>query len=512
MAQTAKKPILLPVRGLDVSAPAEFIDPSGASAIQNIEINRNIIRKRTGTTALGASLGERVMAYNELREGDGNYLFRFGPTTVQILNKAASTWSNVTGTPLTGVSTDVYDFAFPILNGRRIMTFTNGVDNIRKITGASNAADLGGAPPKCKYMVAYQGYLILGHIFDAGSVFSSELVWCDTAAPENWTTGNSGSAFLVADGEDITGMGLSGPYFTVHMESSISLGYGVTTSDVFRVERKNTGIGTAAHQTIKNIPNGGQIFLALDGVHIFDGNAAPLVQSKIVDEIREGINPSYIRQSSAIVVRELDEYWLAVPMGSETVPETIYKYNYRTGDWYKDNRPNLTAISTYVATDETPWDSMVGTWDAQTERWDSVTMEAANPLAIFGDSTGVSTRRALATASDNTTAIDAYYTTKDFTAEDFGLETGRLIRWKGLQVWAKGDFVDVEYSTDGGTSWVAVDTITLESDYPADDAPAHAWFDVVASGLRLRFSNDTVNETFTLKKFYIEATPREMRK
>ena len=58
MAQTAKKPILLPVRGLDVSAPAEFIDPSGASAIQNIEINRNIIRKRTGTTALGSSLGE----------------------------------------------------------------------------------------------------------------------------------------------------------------------------------------------------------------------------------------------------------------------------------------------------------------------------------------------------------------------------------------------------------------------------------------------------------------------
>jgi len=512
MAQTAKKPILLPVRGLDVSAPAEFIDPSGASAIQNIEINRNIIRKRTGTTAIGSTLGERVMAYNELRTGEGNYLYRFGPTSVEILDRSALTWSDVTGTALNGLTTDLYDFAYPLLNGQRILTFTNEIDSIRKLTGAANSADLGGTPPKCRYMVAYQSYLILGYIIDGGSVFPSELAWCDTADPENWTTGNSGNAFLVADGENITGMGLSGPYFTVHMESSISLGYGVTTSDVFRVERKNTGIGTAAHQTIKNIPNAGQIFLALDGVHIFDGNAAPLVQSKIVDEIREGINPAYIKQSTSVLVRELDEYWLAVPMGSQTVPETIYKYNYRTGDWYKDSRPNLTAISTYVDSDESSWDSMTGTWDDHSERWDLLTLREANPVVIIGDSTGVSTQRELDTASDNTSAIDAYYTTKDFTAEDFGLETGRLIRWKGLQVWAKGDFVDVEYSTDGGTSWVAVDTLTLESDYPADDAPIHAWFDVVASGLRLRFSNDTVNETFTLKKFYIEATPREMRK
>ena len=277
------------------------------------------------------------------------------------------------------------------------------------------------------------------------------------------------------------------------------------------MERKNTGVGATAHMTIKNIPNGGQIFLANDGVHLFDGQNAPLVQSKIVDEIRETINPNYIKQSVGVVVRELDEYWLGVPTGDQSLPETIYKFNYRTGDWFKDYRPGTTAISTYVDTDETSWDSATGTWDAATRRWDDIVYASANPTVIFGDSTGVSTERTLGVSNDNAVAIDAYYTTKDFSAEDFGLGTGYFIRWTGLQMWAKGDFMDVEYSVDGGANWTEVKTLTLNDDYPADGSPLMAWFDTVSTSLRLRFSNDTAGESFTIKKFYVMASQREMR-
>ena len=36
--------------------------------------------------------------------------------------------------------------------------------------------------------------------------------WCDTAKPEEWTTGNAGAVDLEEDGGDITGLSLFGNY------------------------------------------------------------------------------------------------------------------------------------------------------------------------------------------------------------------------------------------------------------------------------------------------------------
>ncbi|MBL0351144.1 MAG: hypothetical protein IPP68_12370 [Elusimicrobia bacterium] len=71
--------------------------------------------------------------------------------------------------------------------------------------------------------------------------------------------------------------------------------------------------------------------------------------------------------------------------------------------------------------------------------------------------------------------------------------------------------MDIDYSTDSGTTWTTIGTATLDTDYPPDSAPVNSWFDVVSSSIRFRFSNDTADEGFTLKKYYVKAGPREMR-
>lgn len=504
-------PVRLPVKGLDVSKPAEYIDFTGSPSVQNIEVNREVIRKRLGTGALGSSMGERIMAFSELQIGSATSLLRFGMAGIELYDKVAGTWSSVAGSALTGTANDLFDFAFPILSGSKIMTFTNGVDAIRKYTGSGNTAALGGTPPKAKYMIAFGDYLILANITDGGNTFRSRVKWPDTGLPETWSGGNAGNTDLVEDGQDITGLGLFGSYFTVHKQGAIYLGYPVTTSDVFRFDRKNTGIGASAHQTIRSLPTGEQIFLAMDGLHLFNGNTAPLVESPIMDELRESLSPTYISRSCAIVVRELDEVWFAVPIGSQTNPETIYKYNYRTGRCWRDSRTNLTFMSTYIKTTDETWDSASGTWDSETIRWDDVTSLALNPTPIFGDSTGVSTERTTS-ANDNGTAIDARFETKDFTAEDFGGELGQIVRFQGMQVWAKGNGVDLEYSVDSGTTWTGIGTLTLASDYAEDGSPSMSYFDVTNTKVRFRFSNDTAGESFTLKKFYLEAILREQRR
>jgi hypothetical protein len=70
----------------------------------------------------------------------------------------------------------------------------------------------------------------------------------------------------------------------------------------------------------------------------------------------------------------------------------------------------------------------------------------------------------------------------------------------------------VYYSTDGGTTWNLAGALTLDSDYPPDSDPLPVYFDALSTRIRFKFQNSTSEESFTLKKYQIEATPREARK
>lgn len=501
--------IPLPSKGLTVDRPGEFVDTRSAANIKNMEFNRAIIRKRIGSTALGTSLGERIQRFFELQIGTSTRLIRVGNTKVEALNKSTGIWADVANTALTGTAVDQVDFAFPVLSGTKIAVFTNGIDNIRKISSAGNDADLGGSPPKGKFIQSFGPYTVVAGI----SNFPVRVQRSDTALPEVWAGGNSGTNDLLDDPEDITGLGLFGSFLTVHKSNSIYVGQLVTTSAVFRFERRATGVGTAANATIQSLPSGEQIFLAADGLHLFNGVTAPLIDSPAQDELRETLNPEQITKSQAIFVRELDEYWVCVPVGSDTEPQTIYKYNYRTRQVYKDFRAGLTALSVFLNTTADTWDDRTIPWDTDTTRWDSVTNLSLNLVVITGTSTGAASQRTANSNNDDGVAIDGIWETKDFTAQDFGIkDIDRLMRWKELEIWAKGSTMKVEFSIDSGSTYTLATTLTLAADYPIDGSPLNVFFDVVSTKIRFRFSNNILGETFTLKKYLIESTAREARK
>jgi len=513
MAQKLNVP--LPSKGLVVDRPGEYVDARSATNIKNMETNLAIIRKRSGTVAVGSSLGERIMRYFELQVGPLTRLFRAGISKVEVLNKSAGTWASVATAPLTGSAADSISYAFPLLAAVKTAVYTNGIDPIRKCSITGNDADLGGSPPKCKYMLAFGPYLLLGNITDdgAGDAFPFRVQWPDTGDPETWSgvNTNAGSVDLLDDPEDITGFGLFGNLPTVHKKKSIYVGQLLTTSDVFIFDRKATGVGAIAEATILTIPSGEQIFLASDGLHLFNGITAPLNDSPVQDELRGTMNAANAYKSQAIFLQELDEVWFCIPTGADTEPQTIYKYNWRTKDVYKDAMANLTALGISVDTADQTWADMTLSWSAATTRWNSASMLGLNPVAFFGDSSGNSTKRTPTSSDDAGVAVDSLWETKDFTAEDFGIpDIDRMMRWKGLQVWAKGGSVKVSYSLDGGTSWTLADTLTLAADYPDDDAPLPVYFDVVKSRLRLRFANNTAGESFTIKKYQLRADAREV--
>jgi hypothetical protein len=507
--------IAIPSGGLVVDKPAEFIDSRSISNCQNIEIKRSIVQKRAGTDALGATMGERIQNAAELESGIQTFFVRVGPTKVETIDKGTLIWTSIANTALSGAEVDQVNFAFPLISAVKFMVFTNGVNNIRKWNGTSTDADLGGSPPKCRFIIDFKGYLFLAYVTDSGTDYPSRVQWSDTADPEEWDplTSNAGAVDLLEDSLPITGISRFGDYVAVHKESAIYLGQLLTTSEVFRFTRKETGSGTIAQGSIQNLPDGTQIFLARDGLRIFNGITSTLIQSSITDELRDSISPQWGYRATSVLVKDLDEYWVGIPTGSQEDPETIYKYNYRTGNVYTDERVGLTCMALYRNVGGDSWDSDASPGDTDTTTWNSVVDLALFKAIVFSNGDGISTIRS-SSSNDVDEAIDTIWDTKDFTAADIDetKDLGNLMRWKGLDLWMKGGSVTVYYSIDSGESWINLGSQTLTSSYPLDDTQNIFYFDVVSSKIRFRFRNNTVSETWAMKMFVLNYSTREARK
>lgn len=503
----------LPIFGIDKSKPGEFVAARATKDCRNVMVRRSIIEKRPGSESCGASLGERVQYMVELEKGSGTtYFVRIGPTKFEELNKSTLAWTNRASSALTGTAADQISVALPLLSGDRILTYTNGVDAIRKYVGGGNDAALGGTPPLAKFLLYYGSYLLIFNVTDGGTRYPWRVQWCDTADPETWSGGNAGSKELLEDSSDITGAGYYGRNFTVHKENAIYIGGLTSSSAVFSFERRETGAGTVANKTILSLPSGEQIFLARDGIRLFNGISAPLIEAPINDELREFLNPEMAYKSWGKIIRELDEVWIGVPIGGDDEPSTIYKFNYVTRQLFQDERTDITAMAEYKNTvGQLSWDELPGTWDEWVGPWDSVALASLNPVYVFGFADGTVTKQNTS-SSDDGSAIVARWDSKDFVSSDFEEvgEMDRFMRWQEVRLWAKGSgTLKVYITTDGGVTHSYAGSVSLTSNYPDDYSPLIVYVDEISVRFGIRLIHEDDATTFQLKQFAVTATPRE---
>ena len=509
MARTnKKKAALLFIDGIDVSSPGEYIDASSVTNSVNFDLDRKLIVKRTGTTQLGdviGGTGVEIMNGTEFNREGTLYNVRIGLDKIERYNVGTSAWVDVTGTDLNGTTADLVSIATPLLSGKRILTFTNNVDVIRKWTATDNTEALGGTPPVAKFVQEYKTYLVAANV-GGGTDISQRVQWSDTADPENWSTGNSGSVDLIEDGEDITGMGLFGDYLCIHKDKSIYLGYLSSSTDIFRFVRKSTGVGTVANNSLQELPSGEQIFLAKDGIRIFNGISAPLIEAPINDEIRDSLNSQYAFKAWSVLVKEKDEVWIGIPIGSQEVGETVYKFNYKSRVLYKDSRTNANAAWLGSASSSVSWDEMVGSWDDNLERWNGSGLSEGAEQINISTNLGFTSKVDLNALADSGTTITAFLDTKIFQDT-----TINLARWKVMQLWAKGSSVKIEYSTDDGDTWSEVSNspVTLTSSFPSGTSPIMLYFDVFSAQIKFRFTNSGADETLAIKQFVVGYSSRE---
>jgi hypothetical protein len=493
-----RTPVLIPVEGLDYSQPSTFI-ADRAGFPRNIRFYRNELRKRPGLSLYGAEvMASQIMGYGLLQlSTESKYLVRASKAKLEAYNALTDAWAEI-GTGLEGTDDDQFHFAVVTETG--LLIITNYVNVVRKWTGAGSVAALGGSPPKARYACYVSPYLLLAYTDDGSSVKPWGVSWCDTDDPENWSTGNAGSALLSDEPSPITNIKKLNAYAAAYKRDSIWLGRKVDTANVFIFDNIRTGIGLPASKALVDV-EGWHYFMGHSNFHRWNSASIEDIGDKVSDEVFERMDRELISRCWAMHVRDLNEVWFFIVTQGHSWPNEIWKYDYKVRRWHRDDcTVPLTAGITWQKTITEAWNDQTGTWDEDLRRWNDLVMTAQADQVLVGDSSGQSLKIDYNISSDNGVLYPAEFISKDFVADH--LEFYK--RWLQLDVWAKGPGrLFVYYSTDLGETWTLIPRNSTQNYIALDEfyQKYELYLDVQARNIRFKFVEQTAG-TLYLRNFY----------
>lgn len=488
-----RKPQLLPVKGINLSIPRTFLG-DGFAFPQNLQYDRGDLRKRAGRSALGSiTLGaHKVLHLTTQQVSTGSLrLFRMTKKNLQRYNTITGAWDDLTGTDLTGTETDF--FSDCVVTESDLFLFTNrGIDNIRKYDGSGNSADLGGSPPKCRYMDYITPYVMLGFIVQGGNSLVTKVQWCDTGQPEIWSGGNSGSQLLSDDPSHIRQLKKLRDYAMVYKELSVYRGRKVSTSSIFDFGGPfSSGKGLYSPRALAS-DGENHYYMGLFDFHKNDGVRIVDIGGPVREYLFNRLNRSRNETCHAVHVEKYKEVWFYVTVTGMDWPTEVWKYNYALDLWYFDTCSNVIAGTSFKQIRTLTWNDVIGSWNDQTSFWDNSQGGASAPLSVFGDDQGRTNILDESVDQDLGVDYDAQLETKDYTGlEGKGIEFDA--RWLQFDVWAAGSRVKLYYSINYGSNWTYVGENVLTTAIEKSTF----WIDVIAKHIRFRIVVDGVLRSFT---------------
>jgi hypothetical protein len=533
MPKTQIKPILAPRGGLRYDLPGDLISEVEMTDCRNVYFEDGLVKKRYGYDTMGSNLplDGAVLGMDQFYKFDGsstllvmteNQIYKWLP--------ASSLWNTISDAgggyglnaygigaygangadAFTGADSDLfsYDYVRKSTEVNPWWVMTNGVDRIKKYTGADTISDLivdyptGVTSLLCKHLIEFKDHLLLLDVTEQGSRYPQRVRWSDTADPEDFINGNASYQDLTGADWIVGAIKFKGDYLVVMKERSIWLGYATGDSDIFQFDMKVTGTGSPAGGTLESLGDE-IIFLGWDDIYVFNGIDYEPIGTPIQRQVLATLNPEEISRSFGVVIEEQKEYWLFVPStdkshvsgtGVSTYPDIAWCFNYDLNKWtYHSFNDFITMYGYYELESTMTWDDLAGTWNQQTWRWGDRTILAAMPTNLFGDNAGNIYQYSRGTNNEDGTAIDAWFSTKDFNFTQL-MQRMRVLR---MDIYYTGDSLTCQYSIDKGSSWTTF--ATLSSNSNIEDVQ-RTFLRLDCAMVRFRFRNNTAGQHFEFSR------------
>ena len=495
-----------------------LIPDGGSPDMRNVENYRGHLRRGVGLSELTATTisGELPLMFDEFYISSGvKRLMQITDTSCREYSAGAWDSKGAHGSVLTTSNNPDLFISGTVAEDLHIIT--DGVNNVRKFTGAGNygnllglyQADDGGNPfatftAEC-ILYHYQ-HLLVGSTVEDGTDFPYRIRWSHTADVEEWSSGNQGFQDLDDTTDRVSVMMPLLDKIYVYKTGSIWEGTYVGYPRMFYFTPLIKQVGLIARKSLVKHSNF-HIGLMNEGIFLIQGRQIHDITKELrplLFGVNSELDMSTVGHSVGAYVEELGEYWLAVPLSGETYPTNIFRYNLKEESWWrKETSLNFYCSGSWQEATELSWDTVATattSWDDMDAIWNSKALGAGVDNVLWGsDDSGDSytTEISLVDLDDVGTTEAAYYETKDLITP----ESARN-RWSAFWIEAEGSgTVNVQYSTDEGVTWTTIQTRTLSANF----SWLKFFFDVTAEIIRFRvnFSTSTCHVR-KLKAYYHE--------
>ena len=318
-------------------------------------------------------------------------LTRMSPTAFEWLDTSSDVWTDVTGTALTGASTDrpQYDMISTSL------IFTNeGNDRPRKWTGSGNTAVLGGTPPFAKALASYVGFVLLGNVSDDGT-FTDVTDGAITGRysddwDNDWTLCNGNEIILDETPGEILAIKVFGRDSIWFKSDGLVNVRWTGTGIRFIQNRINFAKGIVAPLSAQ-VTEAGVFFLSTDlELCVTDGQQVKVLPPRVQRKLQETLDVTKALRVVGVVVGNEETYNLFYPTSTaDTYNRGRICYNFRTGEfWHRTYSGHQIVRAT--------------TWRQNNTTDEFLVAAASDDIVYQLDTTDI---------DDNGTKVARYYTT-----------------------------------------------------------------------------------------------------
>jgi len=471
--------------------PAADLDPRESPSISNFLLLYGELRRRHGYKKFGTTLplgNPPVMQLAPFTKQDGSKRF-VALTTRKIYDWTGSDWTQVTQTDgdFTGTDLDKFDFCTML----DTLIYTNGVDTARKWTGSGNAVTVLAAM-KARYCESWLSRVFYGYITDAGGTFSNRIKWTASGSLTDFTGLGSGAADLMDTPGEIQRMRkISSGEMAIYKPDYIDIAVptGIARDPIVVVGGRSELVGLAAPFSLADL-GGRHIGLGKGGLFMFDGNTARPIAEAVRNSMFPAMNAERLRTAHAIARPELNLYYLWAPSSGSKEPDDLWIVNYVDDTVIKCLMPAYSS-GIYITGTPPTINSLVGTIDDQTFRFDDLNAVAAAPLYVIGLKNGNTEQIDEASLDDDGSVRSAEWQSKDFTNP----AKGRMLVLTKLAVDVRASTAAAlicEASINKGGTWTPSTPATEST--TADDKYTKMYFyflGVVGEYVRFRLRADT---------------------
>ena len=356
----------------------------------------------------------------------------------------------------------------------------NSDDPIQRKQQAGSFDDMAGADDyKAKDVHSFAERLMLLNTTESGSPNPSRVRWTIAGplsyASSDWTGTGSGYVDLT----DTAGLILKGAFIgnelIVYKNDSIFAVTYIGGDSVFRKELRVSGLGLLSQRALI-VYRGRHYFLGTDyKLYEYTGLQEPVEVPGLSDRISTTINPDSEGRCIMILDQDYNEMLIGIPTGTNTQPDTFYRYNFTERNWSKSNR-TFNCVGTHQEYSAETYSTYGGTYGSAPTTYGDASGKTSVKVILVADSSGYIYKISRTTVDVNGEAQESYFDTIDITFHNLTDNEQRkpvhyintLVNVRKFMLEAYGSSATIYYSEDGGRSWNVIpdsSTHTLDNEY-----------------------------------------------